>query len=399
MVYSQTGIPGSLMGYLIAIPMQLTRLPESPWILLNILSFFAIGLAAIQLTRSIPSLPRFWILCWLLFCPWSLEYSTHMLNTDYLAVGSFVFFAAFWELEPRYRSGLLSRRMAAFLMGAALLWSFQFHLSWFLLLPFIGWAALINRREKDRWSLLGFFAGGSMLLALFLLPLILEFGPSSLFLSFKSNVKSVFSFPKFFVNIPKILLRLLSFSSFELGRFLGIHHRVSTVLKYPWAVPGIVLGGVLGVLQVLFMIRAMILSPRGAGTLKITRKVIWAIFIGLIFLFCFSRKGPSSHTFWILSPWVFRFFFEALDEAIQRFSLSKKFLAGIQWSFLFAMLSFSLMLSLHRYPRVSVVRHREKVLQALDEKDYGLIGCRLDDLANWRGPLSGRSFVSPLCKK
>ncbi len=55
-VYTNTQIPGALQGLLISLPLNLFRIPESPGIFLNILSFFSLSFLAYFISYTYYSL-------------------------------------------------------------------------------------------------------------------------------------------------------------------------------------------------------------------------------------------------------------------------------------------------------------------------------------------------------
>jgi len=81
---------------------------------------------------------------------WTLNCSTHIINTSYILPGSVAFFIGFFE------RGLVSRRkvvplvVAFAMMGFGCLWLFQIHLSWVLLPPFAAAAFVRAARNEPR---------------------------------------------------------------------------------------------------------------------------------------------------------------------------------------------------------------------------------------------------------
>ena len=79
-VWTQSRIPGALEGLLIAVPLALARVPEAPFVLLNILSFAAL-VALAEAVSHRTRLPR-WLVCiWVLTLPWTVHFSAHIVNT------------------------------------------------------------------------------------------------------------------------------------------------------------------------------------------------------------------------------------------------------------------------------------------------------------------------------
>src|SRR5262245_14945626 len=105
-----TQVPGPLLGLLIGVPLLLTRQPEAPLIVLNVLSLTGLLVLGLYLARRSPLIPA-WLTCaWLLTCPWTLDYSTHVYNPSYLLFPSCLFFVAFLELMPSLTGNLLPVR-------------------------------------------------------------------------------------------------------------------------------------------------------------------------------------------------------------------------------------------------------------------------------------------------
>ena len=75
--------------------------------------------------------------------PWTLHYSTHVVNPSYVLPGALVFFLGFLETFPATSGGVLRLPAAAALMGFGVCWVMQVHLSWVLLVPFASLAVLV----------------------------------------------------------------------------------------------------------------------------------------------------------------------------------------------------------------------------------------------------------------
>src|SRR3982074_3156559 len=66
-------IPGALQGVLVGAPFFVWRMPEAPYVLLNLLSFASLCLFACYCTKRSPSIPAWLIWSWLLTAPWTLN--------------------------------------------------------------------------------------------------------------------------------------------------------------------------------------------------------------------------------------------------------------------------------------------------------------------------------------
>src|SRR5262249_5266161 len=181
-VMSGRHVPGPSQGLLVGVPLLLAREPEAPLVVLNVLSFAGLVFLARYLTRRFAVVPPWITYLWLLTCPWTLNFSTHVYNPSYLLFLGCLFFVGFFELMPSLTGDMVPPGASFFLLGFSLAASSQFHLSWPLLLPFV-LVAIVTRARKHLltlpeigWLLVG--AAGPLAL---LLPTVARYGFASLF--------------------------------------------------------------------------------------------------------------------------------------------------------------------------------------------------------------------------
>src|SRR5262249_26509158 len=126
-------------------------------------------------------LPPWLVFGWTLTVPWTLHYSTHVVNPSYVLPGSIVFFLGFLETFPATSGGVLRLPLAAALMGFGLCWVMQFHLSWVLLVPFAGLALLARARQGTRVFLVSVAGAvaGALVSGSLILPTLLRFGAAA----------------------------------------------------------------------------------------------------------------------------------------------------------------------------------------------------------------------------
>ena len=392
-VYTNTQIPGSLQGLLVGLPFFLWPAPEAPYVLLNILSTATLCLLAHYICRRLPHLPVAMTWLWVLTCPWVLNYSTHILNPSYVLPAAILFFIGFFESLPELSVGFMKRRLAFFLMGFSLMWIFQLHLSWVLLLPFIAYAffriffpakesrtvnphaladsthgRLTTPLENTLLYVL-FFGGGVIITALGLLPAILQYGFSGTFAGSASNI--VFNL-KNLAQIPTILMRMLSLVSFESTRFMGANtqERIAFLREYIWISPFLVFAAIVGVLQPLWMLICPFLK-RPHPQLRRIAAITGAIFLITCVSFIFSVKGPSSHTFYLLFPLLMIFSFYCWERV-----LKKRWVRNMTMIFLISGLMFNIAVMRNNYYHKSMYRDRSKVVNALILKQDTLLGQR-----------------------
>jgi hypothetical protein len=298
-VYNAYYIPGALQSLLVGIPIFIAPFPESPIIFLNLLTFAALGFLCWYFEKRIPGLPRWLIWGLVMTLPWSVQFGTRVINPSYLLVFSILFFIGFFEMLPIYKEKLVRPAISCLMMGFALTCSMQIHLSWVLLLPFI-LTCLISGLNKGliRWKHIVLFLAGALAGLLTLLPTLILYGLSAYkgagyYLSFQKE-----GLTNFFI----ILGRFLSFATYELVYFAGIpRDHLIEVRESPWMLPCTLIVLVFGFIQLAFFIISFFMKRNQPDW----KWIKWISFFSVVMLsayFVFSRKGPSSHTFYILYP-------------------------------------------------------------------------------------------------
>src|SRR5262245_60481449 len=179
-VYTETRVPGGMLGLLVGGPFWIAPWPEAPYVFLNLLSMAALGLLAWYIGKRLPDLPRWFLWIWVFFSPWTLCISAHVINTSYAILGAIVFFVSAFELVPSLRVGAVPRPLAFAGMGFGLIWTAQLHLSAaFLFVIAFGVLALVVRDDSAGTARgLVWCAAGAVLSGLTLLPTLARFGPS-----------------------------------------------------------------------------------------------------------------------------------------------------------------------------------------------------------------------------
>lgn len=233
-------IPGALQGLAAGLPFFLLPIPEAPYILLNILSFASLCFFAWYCSRRLPEMPKWFIWTWLLTAPWTLNLSTHIINPSYVLFGAILFFVGVIETYPFLTRNLVPLHWANLMMGLALFWVMQFHMSWVILIPFLLVSFYFQYRQQGLAVLksLGWFALGAILTGTFLIPTYLRYGPvgglggTNAAVKFNSaNILSQW-------NVAEgILGRFLSLASYELPRFIGGNS--GTRLAFIETIPGL----------------------------------------------------------------------------------------------------------------------------------------------------------------
>ncbi len=366
-VYTGSQIPGALLGLLVGLPFYLLKIPEAPYILLNLLSIASLSLFAVYIQKRFTETPRWFIWVWLMTCPWTMNLSTHIYNPSYILFGAILFFIGFIESIPRLSIKFIKPSLSFFLMGFALFWVLQLHMSWVLLVPFIIAAFWFSFR-KNKFTLL-YFLAGCFISASTLIPTFAIYGVNAGSGNTSSNIVLNLSNAKEFITL---LLRYLSLASNEIPRFIDTDggSKINFFNNYYLATPFILFTIIIGFLQVAYLITGFFLhNPK-----KDFYIVKWIIFIALLityFSFFFSVKGPSSHTFYVLFPLVMFYSFYCWEPLFRR-----KWFTYLMLIMLVSGSITNITLAYHNYHLKSMYKNRELPLKAIQEKNYHLMGER-----------------------
>src|SRR5262245_4798774 len=169
-------IPGALQGLLVGLPFFVDPVPEAPIVLLNVLSFAALVFLAWYGSRRVPTLPRWLVYGLALTLPWTLHYSTHVVNPSYVLPGAVPFWIGATEALVFPDQPLVPAAVADYFLGFGVFWVMQLHMSWTLLVPFAGLAWLARARRGRGLVALGAIAAGGLTTGSLLLPTLLRYG-------------------------------------------------------------------------------------------------------------------------------------------------------------------------------------------------------------------------------
>jgi len=369
-VWGEIQIPGALQGLLVGVPFFLLPLPEAPYVLLNALSFASLSLFAWYCCKRLPELPKWLVWVWLFTAPWVLDLSTTIYNPSYLLTGSIFFFVGLFEVLPFTRREILPHTLAFGMMGFGLLWSMQLHMSWILLIPYFLSAIYFQiRRRQSIWSNLICFLVGAVVPGSLLIPTYLKYGLSEgsggTASTLMFNVDNLSAF-------PGILVRSLSFASFEVPRLLGPHtpQRIAFLREEIWLSPFVVFLFVVGTAQVIALVIFWFMRNKHNDWKAI--KYLTLVNICLTFIsFLFSIKPPQSNHLYITLP----------IPMIYSMYCWSQILAKRQWQ-LFAKVVlacgviFHVGLALHNRSRISLYPERQVIKAAIELRDYRLLGER-----------------------
>lgn len=369
-------IPGALQGLVVGLPFYLLPIPEAPYLLLNILSFSSLCFFAWYCTRRLPEIPKWFVWSWLLTAPWTLNFSTHIYNPSYVLPGSILFFVAAIETYPFLSRGLVPRQWANFMMGLALFWIMQFHLSWVVLVPFVALSFYFQIKESGRevLSSIMWFAAGAIVTGSFLVPTFIKYGLAGGLGSTNETVGFNSENLLRHLNIVEgVLGRFLSFASFELPRFIGENTaaRLAFMKENRWLIPIVIFLTLAGILQCVAMLVLWFKKKHGHQDWKAVKYFTLATVVLLYVSFLFSVKIPLSHTFYVTFPVVMLYSLYCWSEFLKKSGWQKFAAVFIICGFIF-----HTGLAATSLRKVSIYVERAKVAEAIKTKDYRLLGER-----------------------
>jgi hypothetical protein len=305
-------IPGALEGLMIGLSFYILHLPEAPFILLNLLSLAGVALLTWYIVQRLPGLSYIWLFIWIAIAPWSIHESTIMINPAFTFLPSILFFIGFMESLPFFALNLVSRRWANVAMGFSLFWIMQFHFSYVYLVPLAFFSLAIQVFKERKWSALLFFSLGSLPMLALIVPTYMKFGLA------RGNVAGGFAVLFNWVNVKEfwtILARYLSLVSFEIPRFIGDDNK-SRIDFLAFQHPYLLIPG--GLLWIIGLLQPFLLAAFWFWELRLRfRWVFWALFFGLGVMLVMSDRVDAAKTFFLtigimaitmaLGLWIGRF--------------------------------------------------------------------------------------------
>lgn len=375
-VTSTIQIPGALQGLVVGLPFYVLPVPEAPYIFLNILSFSSLCFFAWYCSRRLPEIPKWFVWSWLLTAPWTLNVSTHIYNPSYVLPGAIVFFVAAIETYPPVRRGLVSRQWANFMMGLALFWIMQFHLSWVVLVPYVALSFCFQAKELGRrvFSSVMWFAAGALITGSFLIPTFIKYGLAEGLGGTNESVRFNSENLLRHLNVVEgVLGRFLSFASFELPRFIGDNTaaRLAFMKENSWLIPFVVFLTLVGILQCVAMLVLWFRKDHSHKDWNAFKYFTLGTVVLLYLSFLFSMKSPLSHTFYVTFPVVMLYSLYCWSEFLKKRAWQK--FAAL---FIACGIVFEVGLAVNNYSRVSLYVERNKIVEAIKTKNYHLVGER-----------------------
>ncbi len=312
-VWTGTEIPGALQGLLVGLPLFVLRIPEAPFLLVNLLSFGALALLAWYCARRLPEVPSWFIWGWLMTAPWTLNFSTHVVNPSYVLPAAVVFFVGFFEAFPPLRGGLLPVPLSWAMMGAAVPWILQVHMAWVLLPPYVVLAAawsLADAAERRRLpAALLACALGAAATASALVPTLVRYGFSEAGRT-QHNIHFAALGP---LDLVSTLARFLSFACYEMPRFVGLDSasRLYFFAAHPWLAPLAFFLAVVGFAQPLALVALSFRRVHPHPEWRTVKLVALGTALWVYVSYFFSAREPQAHAFYVTLPVAMIFSFYA----------------------------------------------------------------------------------------
>jgi hypothetical protein len=374
-VSSQSSIPGALQGLLVGMPFYLIHIPEAPFIFLNILSILVLFLFAWYLSKRVTTVPLPIIFIWILTIPSAMYYSTIVQNPSYVIIGAIPFFISVFEIFPFYPKKILPEKLLFFILGFSLLWIYQLHLSWVLLIPYILLCFYFQLKEtRKKGKLLApvlFFILGALICSGTILPTLIRYNATTHTL--KDNI--TFNFKNFF-NVFNVILNFFSFSTFEAEKFIPFglieDGKVSWFIqRFFWIIPVAFFLFLVRVAQFLYLLYSFWSKGPDESWGKVRKFIIFSLLLIMV-SFLFTSHFPTSHKFYLFMPVSLWYSLHAY----QNIYTTRK---GRYFSFIFlatGMMFYLLIMPVYKSMGRSLYSNKSVVEKAINEKDYTLLGLR-----------------------
>jgi hypothetical protein len=368
-VWTQSAIAGALQPLLVGLPLRLAPVPEAPFVLLNVLSFASLAALAWYICRRFPTLPAWLVWGWVLTAPWTLQFSTHVNNPSYVLPAAIPFFIGFFESMPPLALGVLPARAAVFMMGAALTWIMQIHMSWPLLLPYAALAVVMQSRPRSQRLVGGWFLLGAALPATLLVPTFLRYGLGGGSAGALANLHIHLVPPD---RLVETLAQFFSFASLEINRFVANDNakRVMLLADHLWIIPIAAVVLVAGLAQPVWMLVTLFRRGAGRPDWSPLRIVTVATVVLVYASYFFVTEAPQAHAFYVVAP--IAFIYAAACWSLIDSPRWRRFAGAV----LACNVAFHAVLAAIQGPEQSLYANRDVVASAIREQEPEIFGHR-----------------------
>lgn len=367
--YTFAQIPGGLQSLLVGLPFYFIQQPEAPFYFLNILSLSALAFMAWYVSKRLPDIPKWFIYTWLFISPWTMNFSTTIINPSYLLAPSILFFLAVFEILPIYNSKIIKSHYAFLLMGLSLAWVSQLHMSWVLMPFFILYSfyfEFINQNKKQLITSIIFFFFGFLVITSTSIPTYIKYGLAA------GNAGSTLSLNLNNLKNLDIFTRFFAFSSFDVRQFINGDWREELIFlkNNLYAAPFIMLGYIMGLMQILWSLFHLFKHAEEESFKKIRTLVIITVLLTYL-SYLFAIRNVATYTFYILLPLSFMYSFYIL-QSLFKFLFWKRMAV----LFIFSCLIFHYSLANTYFHHQSLFSKRKLIKMALLQKDSRVFAYR-----------------------
>ncbi len=374
LVYNGSQIPGGLQGYIVSALWYVWKIPEAPFIVLNIVLTLSLGFLAWYLSKRLQDISRIFVWIYVFLIPWSICYFTRIINPSHLIPGAILFFIGIFEIYPSIRKNIIPLWLCFYFLGFGILWIFQLHMSWVLLGPFTAVAFYFLLRTKSITAiskstisfLLGCLTTGSLLI-----PTLINFGLSA------QKGKSVSGMVELHLenatNIFKLLSTFLAYGCFDVSRFIGgnTDERMLFLKDYFWAAPFTIAVALVGLAQALFLLYTFFRKKKDDVMLRNVTYLTISSFLLFFVMSLFSRVSPPSHAAVMFFPMLVMYSLYAYRELLKKRWVRRTFYI----TFSSAVIMY-VAIAMNNYRTISMYNNREVIVRALEQDDYTLVGKR-----------------------
>lgn len=367
--YTFSQIPGGLQSILVGFPFYFLSVPEAPFYFINLLSISALCFMAWYVSKRFLDIPTWFIYAWLLTAPWTMNFSTTIINPSFLLAPSILFFISVLEVLPIYEHKIIKSNIAFFLTGISLAWIFQLHMSWVLLPFFLIYSFYFEWKLKNKNQVLKsllFFLIGFLLLFVTVIPTYIKYGISA------GNAGESVSFNLENLKNIDIFTRFFALSSFDVRQFINgdWNDEVNFISNNSYAIPFLIFGYLMGLLQIIWCI--INIFKRSEDVLFKRLRTFVLLAISLTYLsYLFAVREVATYTFYILLPISFFYSFY-ITASLFRTLIWRR----IAILFIFSNLIFHFSLATTYYKDQSLFTKRELINKAIKQNDSRVFAYR-----------------------
>jgi hypothetical protein len=297
-VWSKTRLAGALQGLLVGLPIKVFSSIYAPIVFSNIISSLGLITIALYAKKRFPSLSLPFLICLVLLLPFYLYHGVVLLNTAYLIFSGALLFVSVFELFL-YRDKLIlkSPQWYFLIIGFALIFTYQLHLTWVMFIPFVIVLLYFESKERNSSILLCItaFSVGCLISGSVLLPTIISY-----YDVIYSNASGNMTFKiERLLQIFDVFIRFVSFSTFDVTYNHDIYKHASEQSTVVFLLLRTL--KILGIMQFIFFMYTYFKIRNNKEFQKILLLFVLTIIMAT-FLYMLSNKHLSLRTYILLYP-------------------------------------------------------------------------------------------------